>query len=68
MYVINNVYLRTLFYCIINWQPLCAGQYGKCGILIGSEALTTGSLQTGIDIHSITTMLAASAINENKCE
>ena len=67
-------FLRHILYelkvilSVINWQPLCAGQYGKCGILIGSEALTTGSLQTGIDIHSITTMLAASAINENKCE
>ena len=69
IYIYNTVEgFKRRILRIINWQPLCAGQYGKCGILIGSEALTTGSLQTGIDIHSITTMLAASAINENKCE
>ena len=59
------VYLVIL--CIfINWQPLCAGQYGKYGIFIGSEALTTDSIQTGIDIHSVTTMLEASYVNKKK--
>ena len=49
---------------IINWQPLCAGQYGKYGI--GAEALTTGFIQTGIDIHSVTTMMVASYVNKQK--
>ena len=58
--------MQTVVKSIINWQPLCAGQYGKCGILIGSESLTTGSLQTSKDIHSLTTMLAASYVNKQK--
>ena len=58
--------MTGVLFSLINWQPLCAGQYGKYGILIGSEALTTGSIQTGIDIHSLTTMLAASYVNKQK--
>ena len=54
-----------LILTIINWQPLCSGQCGKYGILIGSEALTTGFIQTGIDI-SVTTMMVASYVNKQK--
>ena len=56
--------IQSVIQSVINWQPICAGQYGKYGILIGSVALTTGSIQTGIDIHSVTTMMVASYVNK----
>ena len=63
--ILNKYCSYTTFF---NWQPLCAGQYGKYGILIGSEALTTGFIQTGIDIHSVTTMMVASYVNKSEID
>ena len=35
---VEAIVFKVSLLCVINWQPLCAGQYGKYDILIGSEA------------------------------
>ena len=48
-----------LFSYLINWQPYLKGQYRKYAIFIGLKCLTTGFVQSGINITSVTTIMVA---------
>ena len=49
----------------INWQPYLKGQYRKYAIFIGLNCLTTGFVQAGINITSVTTIMVALNYVEN---
>ena len=50
---------KQFVFQVINWKPYLKGQYRKYAIFIGLKCLTTGFVQSGINITSVTTIMVA---------